>query len=366
MKIKITILVFVCALIGLAFLLRQRSKSIEVEIFYDPALALMPIATLKNSRRLSEKEREELFVEFSPQFAIEKATEEIKQKVVDPQIVLWFADHYGQVPQRGAAWYKNQVLKPLAGTGARFWLTDLAAWRFLSLRETKLMNCADFAACRKPDGVADYSRAGFTSLMNDIAVALDGISELQGYDVLRSNEFFRWLNQLPFTINEFDPQGIDRIIRTACRPGAPSYSLRELGYKPQLLDVVSKKLNNNLLDADSTQVFPFLQYFEAVYYVLKIAEQAEKEGRRECSIVLLLPNKEFTYYLVDGEAVLFETFRTYVSSLLSLNQKLRALQRVKIYFYPFSYGKELRAQPFDEPGPSLNKEALVTLLSNLS
>lgn len=366
MNIKAIIFVCMCASLGLVLFLQQRSKRIAVEIVYDSAIAEMPIAKLKNARNFSEKEKEELFAWFSPLFAIEKATTMIKQNVVDPQIVLWFTDHYGQVPQCGAEWYKNQVMRPLAGTGAKFWLTDLAAWRFLSLREAKLMNSPDFAACIMPDGVADFSKAGFNSLMNDTVVVLNDISQLQGYGVLRANEFFRWLNQLRVTISELDRKGVDRIIRTELRSGAPSYSLRELGYSPLLLDVVSAKLNTNLLDANSTQIFPFLQFFEAVFYACKIAQQAEKEGKNECSIVFLLPNKEFTYYLVEGDAALFETFREYVSSMLALNQEFRSLQRVKIYFYPFSYGTEIRAQPFNEPAPFMKKDELIELLSCVS
>lgn len=366
MKLKIGILLAIGALACFIFLARQRcKKKSEIEIFYNPIIDLMPITTLKNLRGLDAQEKEQLFEWFAPQFAIEGAIAKIKQEVTDPQIVLWFADHKGKVPKRGALLYKNQIFNPLAAINSKFWLVDLAAWRFLSLDQMELQNCADFAACMNQSGTADFSKAGFNSLINDTASMLDTIKELQSFGVLRSSEFFAWLNQLPFTIDQIDPMLADLIIRTDLREGAARYSLHQLGYNPLFLEISSTRVGKKLVDADSTQIFPLLQYLEGIYYALRIIEDCAQKGN-ECSVVFLLPNKEFTYYMVPGESAPFETFRKNICSLLARQKSYCKIPKVKIYFYPFSYGHGFYDQPFDDSGPCIKKDELVPLLSNLS
>ncbi len=362
MKLFLGSIVLCVVVAGIFCVVRQRTAQRAVEIFYTPAIQEIPIPSLKNLRSLTEDAKRNLFDSFVPQFPIQAAVKQMRQAVRNPQIVLWFTNHYGQVPREGMRWYKEQIIDQLAPHGATFWLVDLAAWRFLSLKEEELLKCADFVRCmEKASSRADVPGC-YSSLVSDSAQVLGGLEKLLSYAPLRSREFFRWLNALPFTLDEVDSGLADRIVRKDLRAGAARFSLRQIGYQPRFLDVRAKRLDKNLLDADTTQVFPLLQYLEGVFYALTIGEQCSRSNVDECSIVFLLPNKEFTYYMVAGDRMPFETFTRTIETILCLQGT--KLPRLKIYFFPFSYGKGFYDQPFEEKGPCVSKNELMVGLGD--
>ncbi len=362
MTLKTLIALVMCAILIVFLLLQKSNNEIDIKMRYDAAIAKMPIPLLKNLRSLTAAEKKQLFAWFEPQCTIEDGVRKIKT-LPTPQVVLWVGDHSGQVSRDGLRWYKAQVFDPLASTGATFWLVDLAAWRFLSLKEEALMRCPEYLSFVDKRNRKDVSEAPSNTLITSTAAVLQDVGNRAPYALLRSKDFFHWLNLLTFKIDSIDQTIADLLVRKDLRQGAARFSLKELGYNPLFLNYVSQTLGKNLLEADHTQVFPLLQYLEGIYYALKIVDQCAMAGAKECTIVFLLPNKEFTYYMVPGEKEPFDTFKRNIHAMLLKQGLRRNMQTVNIYFFPFSYGQDFYDAPFEEKGPLTSTPELLALLS---
>lgn len=362
MKFKIYIIFIFLLITGFIFFAWQFKKKLDIEVAYDNAISTLPITTLKNLRYLTDEEKNELFQLFSRQFPVNAVKKKIGDSICNPQIVLWFTDHFGQISRKNILWYKENILEQLGLFQNTFWLIDLTAWRFLSVKEADLLKCSDFQLFLKKQEQDSLSNIVECPLITDIAAVLDIPVDISSYAILRSKDFFIWLSKLPFTIDTIDPLIADLLIRKDLRSGAARFSLRQLGYKPQFLDTWSEKLQQNLLDIDNTQLFPLLQYLEGIYYALKIVERFMQTNNDECNIVFLLPNKEFTYYMIPGEMKLFETFKRNISSFILKQNSLQLVPKIKIYFYPFNYGKGFYDQPFEELGESISNKELIDVL----
>lgn len=347
---------------GLIFLMWQNTKKLAIEVAYDNAIPLLPITALKNLRYLTDADKKELFLSFSQQFPVDAVKKKIEHSTCNPEIVLWFTDHFGQISRKNILWYRQNILEPLASSQSTFWFVDLAAWRFLSVKETELLKCTDFQIFLKKQNQGNYANLAKCSLVTDKAAVLRIPNDLSSYAVLRSKDFFIWLSKLPFSIDDIDPLMVDLLIRKDLRSGSAHFSLRQLGYQPQFLDTWSKSLQQNLLDADNTQIFPLLQYLEGIYYALKIVDHCSKRGDEKCNIIFLLPNKEFTYYMVPGEESPFKTFGRTIASFILKKNSIQQVSKIKISFYPFSYGKEFYDQPYEEQGLLVSNDELITLL----
>lgn len=361
MKFKIGVFFILLLIVGIIFLKWQQSQKLDVEIIYDSAIPALPIDVLKNLRYLSDAGKKELFQSFSQQFPVDKIVRKIESSIRNPQIVLWFTDHFGQISRKNISWYKENVLEPLQSSQSLFWLVDLAAWQLLSIKEEDLLKSVDFQAFLEKQTQGGSNRAECSLITNE-ATVLKIPNDLASYAVLRSRDFFIWLNQLTFPIDMVDPLIADFLIRKDLRTGSARFSLRQLGYQPQFLNTWSESLQLNLLDADNSQIFPLLQYLEGVYYALKIVEDCSRRGEKECNIVFLLPNKEFTYYMVQGEKSPFDTFRRVITSFISKQESYQRVSTIKIYFYPFSYGSGFYDQPYEEQGVSVSNDELISLL----
>ncbi len=342
---------------GLLFFWKNYRNS-SVETFYDTAIPTMAITTCTGQLTAA------MFEEFQRNFTIKKAVEKIKNSCKDPQILLWFTNHYGKVPQKGALWYKTNIFEKLGSQGTTFWLADIAAWRFLCTSEEELKKSADFSVILKNSkNNENLLTERSCPLVTDRSDALQESAILAPFAVVRSRDFYRWLNALPFTIGAFDANLADRIVRTYMRLESPRFSLKNIGYSPLFLQVPSSKLGKTLIEADHSQLFPLLQYLEGVYYTLRIVERCVSKGKRECTIVFLLPNKEFKYYMIAGEKKPFDTFRKNVEWFLQ-KQSVHNVA-VKIYFYPFSYGNGFYNQPCEELEPYLTSPELIPYLGSV-
>src|SRR5207248_2657647 len=114
------------------------------------------------------------------------------------------------------------------------------------------------------------------------------------YQSLSSKSFFEWLLKIKDASILSDTVA-EQLCRDKPREDSLPYSLSQMGYEPPLLNRELKQLGcQNILKVNFSLIYPILQYLEGVYYVTKIAQSIPEEDKE---IVLLLPNKEFTYYL---------------------------------------------------------------------
>jgi|SRR5579859_3692763 len=347
---KIIVICMMFSSLGIFIYFSSNNRK-AVKIIWNTAIEELPISKLKNLRYLDADEKKQLFndVTFKERFEPPKVVEMIL-KISSPHVIVWFTNHFGSIPRQGFAWYKSAIFEPLKKVYPTFWLVDLAAWRFLSESEKNLLQSDDFVSfmnyknlhCNQCPLIKDHSTVMQEFSYRDVA----------DYQVLRASDFFVWMNQLTISLQDIDGEVASRLVRSDLRAGAARFSLRDIGYTPHLLDY------QNMLSLDHTKVFPLLQFLEGIYYALQIVEDSVNRGKKECSIVFLLPNKEFTYYLVGEEKPFFDTFRNVLTWFIQ--QKYSQNLSITIYFYPFAYGNSFYDQPFEEAGPSIsNKEMLI-------
>jgi hypothetical protein len=348
-----------CVIATLSLLLRQKSKNI-IQVFYNANIKKMPIGTLKNLRSKSEQEKKKLFESFTSvsSFKIQNICKRIRS-IQNPHIIVWFTDHFGQVPAKGLEWYKQNIFSQCASQSATFWLIDLAAWRYLSIKETQLRKSSDFVLFERKKSEGQSLPIQECPLLSDqsdlFPQVLNTRSQMR---FLRASDFFAWLSQ---TDLQFSTINLNTLVRDDLRSGAARFSLRQLGFRSSFL-TDNKKNETSFIDLDNSQIFPLLQYLEALYYVLRIVESDQVSGAESCNIVFLLPNKEFTYYLVQGESRPFETFKKNLDELLQKNNRLKL--KVSVYFYPFAYGNGFYDQPFEEEGDLASLEEISRKLTN--
>jgi len=363
MKFKINIIFILACITSLTLLFLWQYKKPTIEILYDNAIKAFSVETLKSLRSMDAEKKQKLFASFEQNFLVSNLKEKIAP-IHNPQIILWFADHFGRISQDNALWYKQSIIEPLRAYKPTFWFVDLAAWRLLSINEQKLLACPDAQNFLKKQSQGKNALLADCSLVNDKAAELAFPENIPWYKTLRANDFFIWLDKLPFYRESIlHASTIDLLVRKDIRCKKARFSLRQLGYQPTFLDSWSNKLEQNLLDADHTQIFPLLQFLEGVYYALTIIEDAAKKGLKECNIVFLLPNKEFTYYMAAAQEKPFATFKRTISSFVRKDSSLQKISNINIYFYPFSYGKDFYDQPFEQKGPALSNNELINLLT---
>jgi hypothetical protein len=364
-NVLIAMVVLCSVAIGIFYSNRGQKElpQIGVTLAYNTHIDGMPIATLKNLRYLTSGEKKQLFADlrFADHFAIEKVIPSIKHSSKN-NVILWFTNHFGQVSDKGLAWYKHHVLSTLSN--ATFWLVDLAAWRFLSIKEASLLPCKDFTDFVKKQRSGILLKPSQSPVINDSSKLMQDISQaqLKLFKTLHADNFFTWLFMLKGTVNDLEGDICNRLCKEGLRPGSAHFSLSDIGYKPPFLDVIVPKLNTNILEADHSQVFPLLQYLEGIYYVYKIIEHC-KNSNQEIAVTFLLPNKEFTYYLVEGEEHPFDTFKRNVAWLLARVFPKETTLSVSLYFQPFAYGEDFSDQPYSEDGPFIkDSDSLVDTL----
>lgn len=334
MKVKVLIILIsiISGFIGLYCIKRLLLIRENIKVVYDQTIDTLPVNKLKNLRSLNEQEKIDLYqsLDFENRF---KSANIIKNiiKIKNPQIIVWFTDHFGQIPIQQVKWYQENIFDPSQSINPVFWLVDLAAWRILTIKQN-----IGFDNC---------------SLFNEKSEVLTKKIESPQFNILRASNFFSWLQSLPGTIDKIMPTTLESLVRQDLRPGIQRFSLRDIGYAIPFLNIWSTQLNTNIIDADHTQIFPLLQYLEGIYYALEIIKKCMHP---ECNIVFLLPNKEFTYYMSASEKKPFTLFKNDVTRFLQ--QENKSMPRVTIHFYPFSFGSSFYDQPFEMDGPYITSD----------
>jgi hypothetical protein len=308
-------------------------------------------------------------------FPIEK-TLLAMEKAENPQVILWFTNYFGSAMTETLKWYKENLFSKVKNV--TFWLTDLKAWSFLSVDKQQLKQTykqltsriEDLQKAKETDKDIQslqitITECPMTTKSSDI-VNEATLSQTRSYKLLSSKAFFKWLLQ-----NEDTTIISDDICNKLCkdypREDSLRFSLSDIGYKetdekgnikPKLLNRSIAKLNNKtLLDVDFSMAYPILQYLEGIYYASTIIKQcAENNENKECSIIFMLPNKEFTYYILPDEPEFFNNFCQGIKSALS---KTKIPVKTAIRFEPFAYGTDFYDAPYKFGGSRLTKGALL-------
>ncbi len=357
-KILIFSLISIC--IGYGLYLYSNRNYVIVTVDYDNNINKLPISMLKNLRYLSKEEKKKLFtrIRVNGYFSIDIALKKLSDLTLkNMNIILWFTNHQGDVMYKGANWYKKNIFD--AVNNASIWLADLTAWRFFSAKEVDLLACEDFINWKNK--LNDTNNVSSYSFINSYCkIVSDDTVVDPKFNILRSANFFWWLSKLEGSIQSFGEDFFAMFGRKDVRKGAAHFSLKQVGYYAKFLDYKPDVFSKNLLEIDQTQLFPILQYLEGLYYACNIVEHCK--NNLDCTIVFLLPNKEFTYYMHDKEAY-FQTFKSHLELMVNALHGKEVIQRVNIYFQPFAYGQDFYDQPYDESGKKCTIEELQTLLA---
>ena len=352
---KIAVLSIVgCCLSAAYFLVLWHNKKVSVQVFYDANIEQLPIQRLKNLRYEDTQEKNKLFAHFTSinSFDIKNICPKLNS-IPQPNIVLWFTNHKGTIPYAGLEWYKKNVFDTCS-QDATFWLTDLSAWKFFSLQQQELNACSGFLQVMEDiHNKRDMSieQCALTNIRSPLFAQAQAFGDR--YKALVAQQFFIWLSTFAEPISIMHPSPLS-LIRNDLRTNAAHFTLREIGYTVPLLNYYSCEHKKNLLDLDQTQIFSLLQYLEAIYYTLIIIDNDIAQEKQNSTIVFLLPNKEFTYYLVENEKHFFQTFTE--NLLWFLKKKNREHIKVTLCFYPFSYGNSFYDQPYEEGGPVIKTD----------
>jgi len=325
-------------------------------------------------------------------FSLDKAIARV-QSLDNPQVVLWFANYFGGLPKETLRYYKKEVFNTIPN--ATFWLADLKAWGFLVVDPAQLeQNYPALVAKLRGDGQfkgkleegecpllvqassvvnaeIPLPESKCLLLTRSSNVLENGVKATQKYCPLKyrplvSNSFFRWLQTvddemvLPVEVCN----ALRKIKRSETVKRLPS-SLRSLGFRAKLLDRMlpawinteKPEMNKpavNMLDVEFYLVYPLLQYLEGIYLAACLIEsKLPIQAGQEASIVFLLPNKEFVYYMIPGEATPFMYFIEGVKRVIA-QFKDRIKGTIAIRIEPFAYGDDLQDAPYRALGQRIN------------
>lgn len=320
-------------------------------------------ANLMHIRSMPDGEKEALFKKMPTYFPLVKAIEQVN-KVDSPQVVLWFTSYFGCVSSKAFAWNKENIFKQLPK--ATFWLTDLKAWQFLSVDAEQLAkNCPALVEKMKQGKVTPQECPLVDKSSSDVLD--ESVSKIGAYRLLSSQAFFKWLMSVKEKSILSDDVA-NRLCKDKRRPDTLPYSLSTMGFRPALLNRTLdryKTMNTaNMLEVDFSLVYPVLQYLEGVYYAAEIIKSnAQSNSSKVPQVVFLLHNKEFAFYLVDGEKVPFQNFKESVTKVLK-QEGNPLVQAATIQFMPFAYGKGFYDAPYKLGGKRLSQKAFLTQLSD--
>lgn len=319
------------------------------------SVKVLPIEDLRNVRSKSSEEKAKLFELMRQTIPLSNAISSI-QKLPNPQIIVWFSNYFGSVMEKTCDWYNQNIFSKLPK--ATFWLTDLKAWALLSVDKEQLRRTyAPLVRCieeKLPLSECPLITKSSDVLDEDINI------KTKRYKLLSSKAFFNWLLRETNT-SLVTEQLCNALVKDYPRSDSLRFSLTDIGYKSTLLNKTCSKLPNNqtLLEADFSLVYPILQYLEGIYYASEILATNLKENK---SIVFLLPNKEFTYYLLPGEKEYFQNFSQGIQVVAS--NILKDNPNVTISFDPFAYGADFYDAPYKFSGARLKKTVLLEKLNS--
>lgn len=339
-------------------------------VSHNPLINIISVEELRNVRAKSPAERKAFFQQVRDLFPLEKTIQEVN-KLENPQVILWFTNYFGSVMEKTLKWYTENLFSKVSN--ATFWLTDLKAWSFLSvdkeqLKQTygPLVNQLEQLQKAKdlgyPNNLSSISLEECPLINKSSDVVDKEIENIGHYKLLSSKAFFTWLLQ-----NKQTTLVSDEICNQLCkeypREDSLRFSLSDMGYKPELLNrIIKKTKGKTLLDVDFSLAYPILQYLEGIYYASTIAQTAQFTNK-QCSIVFMLPNKEFTYYILPEEKEYFTHFCQGVQAAVTHSITQPILANVAIRFEPFAYGDDFYDAPYKFSGSRLKKQAFLKALT---
>src|SRR5579859_7577297 len=356
-------------MISSSSVLSMMNETFDVRVSYDPLIDKLPLEELRTVRSRSEQEKKILFAAMQDNFPLEQAIARAKE-CNDPQIVLWFTNYFGSVTKKTLSWYQENLFDKLKAT---FWLTDLKAWALMSVDQAQLKQIYGPLVAKivsiqqsKLQPCKELSNSECPLLSMSSEVIDKDLNRLGNYKPHISKEFFKWLVQLKDQSLVSDDI-CNQLCKEYPRQDSLRFSLAEIGYNPELFNRSIEKLQvtsrATMLEADFSMIYPILQYMEGVYYAYKVVEKTLHDGKKECSLVFMLPNKEFAYYTVPGEQKLFKSFESSLQSILRQSLEPESPVTVNINFQPFAYGSDFYDAPYKLSGSRLKKSELLKQLS---
>lgn len=350
----------------------------------------------RGARGIEGEAKEKLQAKMRECFSLDKAIARV-QSLDNPQVALWFANYFGGLPKETLRWYKKEIFSTIPN--ATFWLTDLKAWGFLVVDPEALESVyPDLVAKLKATGRLEESECPML-MQTSSAVKAEaplpkskclrltqssnvfeyefekGVQKAPKYRLLASNSFFKWLQTVDDEM--ILPVEVCNALRKTKRPETVKrfpVSLRSLGFQAKILDKIlpacidpdkpeMSKPEINMLDAEFYLIYPILQYLEGIYYAACLVEsKLPIQAGQETSIVFLLPNKEFAYYTIPGEATPFMYFIDGIKRVIT-QFKDQIQGAISIRIEPFAYGDDLKDAPYRAMGQRFNtKKAFLSEL----
>lgn len=316
----------------------------SLKITYESSLPLLVTEGIRDVRSMEEKAREMLFQRMAALLPREGALGRIN-RIQNPQVILWFTNYFGKVSKATLAWYRENIMSKVPKS--TFWLTDLKAWRLLSTGKNELRGALvdRLMAGQQLNPAECPLLCESTSDMVDVA-----INRIPSYKLLSSKAFFEWL--LAVKDQSLLPDEICiKLRRNNPLESSLPCSLSALGYRPELLnrslDLFQNEQKINMLDIEFSLIYPILQYLEGIYYAALIIEanMLQLLEGKDISIVLLLPNKEFTYFAVPEEQECFGSFQEGIQKAIA-HYKGQIWGSITISIEPFAYGNDFYDAPY--------------------
>lgn len=320
---------------------------------------------------MPQERQEELFKQMQALASIEKAVEQVNN-YNKPEIVVWFSNYFGSMKDDSCAWYIKNIFTKVPKK-AKFQLTDLTAWALFSVNKKQLKQ--NYPSLIKTIETVQKNKTSIDSqecpLITSSSGSVDNdITHLERFRLLRSKDFFQWLLNIKNTALLSDD-----ICNKLCKESSNeipdkdrlSFCLADIGYTPTLLNRSLSKLNNKtMVETDAAKINRLLQYWEGVFYAQKIVLDAVQRKDKQCSIIFMLPNKEFTYYTIPEEQTLFENFKRSIETVLKESLPQGSDIAIDIRFQPFAYGSKFNDMPYKSNGKVLKKNKLIELLRTIS
>ncbi len=322
-------------------------KLATIKIVYEPAL--LQVLDLRDIRSKDEASKADRFKTMAAAFPLDAAIKRIK-RLDNPQVVLWFTNYFGKVTKRTLRWYKGSLMSKLPAT---FWLTDLKAWSLLSAGEDEL---AMLTLVKKLKAEGQLTPQECPLLGDSSCVVDEALNAVPGYRVLASKSFFTWLLEVK-DMSLVSDEACNALCKDIRRSDSLPFSLSQMGYRPKLLERIVPRYQKNMLEVEFSLIYPVLQFLEGMFYAACIIEsnlQALERGEN-LSLVFLLPNKEFTYFVVPQEDACFQYFQEGIQKIVARYSE-RIKGTITIIMEPFAYGKDLYDGPYKLGGGLINSK----------
>lgn len=358
--------------------LSKKSGNLSLAIETDATFIEM-VPRLFSVRNMNKEKRNNLFNEFKERFSLQRQLAYIESKYYDPHIIVWFTDYFGRVGKKNIDWYKKQLFDKLPK--ATFWLVDLAAWGLLSATKSEIEK--KYPNIIETIANGEVLSEGVCPLLLHESNVVNKKINTRRFKTLSSQSFFNWLLSSDQSI--VTDRECEQMCRDEIRQGSLNCSLAQLGYRPKALNRTLKRLGGkNMLDVDFSLIYPVLQYLEMVFYIKEVFSRFEANDKMQMindkmmlpndknSIVLLLPNKEISYFISPithdkGETVYL---KNQLNTLFNVLYKHYFKEEKKVWLSvrlsPFAYGIGFYDGPYYAHGSNVKSKTLKKYIKKIN